>query len=293
LHRFSVKLFTNNSNQLMRLIYTAFGLALMAVLFLNNSTGAGLNQNTDRTGSPLSPGYCNACHSNNAFSPSLAVRLIDGNGQTVTSYTPGASYQLEVVVNTQTAAQRYGFQAVALSGTANANAGAFATATGIRVVNIAQRQYAEQQNKSASNTFRAPWTAPASGSGPVRFYAAGVAANNNGTSNGDGAANLGSPLVIPELTSSISDVEALPIALAAFPNPAQDQVTVRIDGAAGFVADVLLFDASGRLVQRENRPILPGRTEWNIDLANLSSGQYWIEVRDELQAGARVAVRKQ
>lgn len=277
----------------MRLIYTIFGLALLAVLFLNNSTGAGLNQGVDRTGSPLSPGYCNECHSANAFSPSLAVRLIDTSGQAVTSYTPGASYRLEVVINTQTAALRYGFQAVALTGAANTNAGAFATATGIRVVNIAQRQYAEQQNKSASNTFRVPWTAPASGSGPVRFYAAGVAANNNGTNNGDGAARLTDPLVIPELTSSATEVEELPIRLAAFPNPAHDYVTVRIDGASGFMADVLLFDASGRLVQRDTRPVLPGRTEWNIDMANLSNGQYWIEIRDELQAGARIAVRKQ
>lgn len=278
----------------MRLIYSAFGLALLATLFLNNASGPAEVQSTDRTGSPLSPGTCGVvgCHSANAFGPSLSVRLLDANSQPVTVYTPGASYQLEVVVNTQTNAQRFGFQAVALTGANNTNAGTLAAATGIQVIPLSGRRYAEHSMKSVSNTFRTPWTAPAAGTGEVRFYAAGLAANNNGTTSGDGVASLTTPLTVTELTSSTNDTQIPGVSLAVFPNPVHDWLQVRVDGLNSFMADVMLYDMQGRVVQQEKRLILPGRTDWSMEMAALPSGQYWLELRDGRFARTGVAIKK-
>lgn len=264
------------------------GMFVLTLVILGNSTGAALNQGADRTGgSPFAQGSCNSCHSGGNFNPSLNVRLLNTAGQQVTSYVPGMSYQLEVVVNTQTAASRYGFQAVALAGSTNTQAGSFSTATGIRVTPINNRQYAEQSVKSSSNTFRTPWTAPASGSGDVRFYAAGLATNNNGGTSGDATASLSTPLTISELTSSNNELTSTNFVVKAFPNPVVEQLHILLEGYSNFSAQVGLYDANGRLVKSDHRLIVPGQSSWTMDVQWLPAGMYWLEIND----GANNAVR--
>lgn len=264
------------------------GMFVLTLGILGNSTGAALNQGADRTGgSPFAQGSCNSCHSGGNFNPSLNVRLLNTAGQQVTSYVPGMSYQLEVVVNTQTAASRYGFQAVALAGSTNTQAGSFSTATGIRVTPINNRQYAEQSVKSSSNTFRTPWTAPASGSGDVRFYAAGLATNNNGGTSGDATASLSTPLTISELTSSNNELTSTNFVVKAFPNPVVEQLHILLEGYSNFSAQVGLYDVNGRLVKSDHRLIIPGQSSWTMDVQWLPAGMYWLEIND----GANNAVR--
>ena len=266
----------------------------LTLTMLGNSTGAALNQGADRTGgSPFAQGSCNSCHSGGSnFNPSLSVRLLNTAGQQVTSYVPGMNYQLEVVVNTQTAASRYGFQAVALTGSANTQAGSFSTATGIRVTPINNRQYAEQSVKSSSNTFRTPWTAPAAGSGDVRFYAAGLATNNNGGTSGDATASLSTPFTITELTSSDNEVNRANFAVKAFPNPVREQLTIALEGHSSFFAQVNLYDANGRLVKGDRRMIAPGQSNWTMDVQWLPAGMYWLEINDGIDNAVRLPIVK-
>jgi len=270
------------------------GLFVLTLGILGNSTGAGLNQGADRTGgSPFAQGSCNSCHSGGSnYNPSLSVRLLNASGQQVTSYLPGMNYQLEVVVNTQTAASRYGFQAVALTGNTNTQAGSFSTATGIRVTPINNRQYAEQAVKSSSNTFRTPWTAPAAGSGDVRFYAAGLATNNNGGTSGDATASLSTPLTITELTSSNNEVNRANFVIKAFPNPVTEQLNITLEGHNSFSAQVNLYDANGRLVQAERRLIAPGQSSWMMDVQWLAAGVYWLEINDGVDNAVRLPIVK-
>jgi hypothetical protein len=270
------------------------GLFVLTLGILGNSTGAGLNQGADRTGgSPFAQGSCNSCHSGGSnYNPSLSVRLLNASGQQVTTYVPGMNYQLEVVVNTQTAASRYGFQAVALTGNANTQAGSFSTATGIRVTPINNRQYAEQAVKSSSNTFRTPWTAPSAGSGDVRFYAAGLATNNNGGTSGDATASLSTPLTITELTSSNSEVNRANFVIKAFPNPVTEQLNITLEGHNSFSAQVNLYDANGRLVQAERRLIAPGQSSWMMDVQWLAAGVYWLEINDGVDNAVRLPIVK-
>ena len=182
----------------MRIIYILFSVALATTLFMASSSGAGNVQQQDRTGGPLSSQFCGLCHATGAFNPSINVQVLDGE-DAVSVYQPGQTYTLRVTITADEGAVGYGFQAVALTGADNLQAGSFTAAMGTQVVTLNDRDYVEHSQRSAANVFEVQWQAPTTGLDDVRFYAAGVAANGNGTSANDGAARLTEPVVLTSL----------------------------------------------------------------------------------------------
>lgn len=75
-------------------------------------------------------------------------------GTPVTQYLPNKSYTLRVRLTAGNGSpSRYGFQAVALTGTANSAAGTFGTApTGFRKTTIVGRTYIEHNTPRTMNT---------------------------------------------------------------------------------------------------------------------------------------------
>lgn len=132
------------------------------------------------TGAP-SEGTCANCHSG-GVAPTVLIQLLDA-GNPVTSYTAGQTYTLQVAVSGATG---YGAQAVVLNG-ANTNIGTLsAPSAGARISNAGGRTYLEHSSRSLAGIFTATWVAPASGTGSVTIYAAGLNANGNGGVSGDG-----------------------------------------------------------------------------------------------------------
>lgn len=149
----------------------------------------------ERTGAPADGGInCSACHRGNTVN--------DGRGRLiilVRDYRPGVKQRVRVVLE-HPDAQRWGFQLTArLAGNPAQAAGAFATsenyqircADGTFAPCNGQREFAEHDRRTtyAGRRGRAiwdlEWTPPAPASGDVVFYAAGNAANNNGSNTGD------------------------------------------------------------------------------------------------------------
>ena len=129
-------------------------------MMLGNAGGVALVQKLDRTASPLSPGPCQECHSNGNFNPTVNIKLIEG-GNPVTTYIPGNVYILQVVINANQNAQQFGFQAVALHGSGNLQAGTFQNPpVGIAVRTVNNRSYPEHKFPSLLDTFRLEWLAP-------------------------------------------------------------------------------------------------------------------------------------
>lgn len=167
---------------------------------------------TARSGGPaaiLGQGYtqapgesnCSSCHSGGSYGTVTPVIQIfqQGTSTPVTAYSPGVTYDMRVTVNnTSGTPVRYGFQMTTLRVTGNqALAGYSNLAAGIQQIPAAGRTYVEHSTPSVSNQFNFRWTAPASGTGSVRFYASGNCVNNNGGSNGDVAASAS--LLLPEM----------------------------------------------------------------------------------------------
>ena len=265
-----------------RFIYTFFALAFGAYIFMGNSTGAGANQTIDLTGSPLGGGiFCSFCHGGGSFSPALSVQVLDA-GNPVTAYEPGKTYTLRVAITAGNGTpSRYGFMAVALAGATNQGAGTFGTPpAGVRKTTISNRVYVEHNSPSSANNFQVEWTAPAAGTGDVRFYSAGNATNNNDETTGDNAVRLTTPLTLTEMaTSNLSDVQLFQ-QLSAWPNPVSDELNLRIvtTNSGLFKMDVL--DAQGRWLRSEQVQLAAGENNLRRDWSDAASGIYFVQFSD-------------
>ncbi|HMO39652.1 MAG TPA: T9SS type A sorting domain-containing protein [Saprospiraceae bacterium] len=270
-----------------RLLFVFFLAAFTWIMFNSNSGGAGVAQGADRTGSPLSIGTCNACHGGGNFNPSMTAELLK-DGMPVTMYEPGEDYTFRLTVTAASGMPSgYGFQAVALRGATNEEAGAWdSSPPGFRITTLSGRRYVEQNSTRNDNRLEIKWTAPQSGSGPVRFYASGNAVNRNGSTGGDSPTSLGMPLTVAEqMTTALNSNRILPVAMTAYPNPARTEVHLQIGVATGGIYWLSLHDLQGRTVQQVRIGLSNGDNLETLDLSGLTAGQYVARLSD----GQRIA----
>jgi len=160
--------------------------ALSALPLVARSTGAP----PGRTGAP--PGdTCTACHQATVNSGSGSLRIEFSNGST---YTPGQTYKVKVILADPTA-QVWGFELTARQGADRLDkSGTLAFDNSTRTQfspgstpgeYVTHTAAGTAPTAAGSSTWEVNWTAPAAGAGPVTFYAAGNAGNNNGANTGD------------------------------------------------------------------------------------------------------------
>jgi len=168
-------------------------LAISPVLLMGFSAGPPQG----RTGNTVDGGLsCTACHRGNDANDGLGRLVIE-----VGNYRPGVKQTLRLRLQHPTA-QRWGFQLTArVFADQTKRAGTFTTSADVRVrCGLTgneespcgeQLEFAEHSQPSTlpgtggGRTWEIEWTPPATDVGPVIFYAAGNAANNNNTNVGD------------------------------------------------------------------------------------------------------------
>lgn len=176
----------------MKKLLTIALFATLPVSLIAFSTGPPIK----RTGNAVDGGLdCSACHRTYAPANSDAR---GGVSIVTNAYTPGAK-QLVLVTVSHPEARRYGFQLTArLASDPTKQAGSFSASSFIRVrcdptgdapCPQDALQFAEHASAPFSDpgsyTFQVEWTPPAADAGDIVFYAAGNAANGDGTLNGD------------------------------------------------------------------------------------------------------------
>lgn len=130
------------------------------------------------------------CHTTYTLNSGPGSVSISAPGMANWQYTPGQSYSISVTIaQTSMPLFGFGFEALLASG---ANAGTLTAGTGSHTLNATVSGNSRKTVThlldagltTGSHTFTFTWVAPASGAA-VTFYAAGNAANNNGTKLGD------------------------------------------------------------------------------------------------------------
>jgi hypothetical protein len=255
-----------------------------AILFLANSAGEGYVQGVDRTGSPFSSGSCNNCHSEGNFTPKVFVSLLRDT-QIVNSYQPGQSYTIRIRVQMPFGnAGDYGFQAIALMGADNLNAGTFGKLPdGLRLTTLRNnRIYVEHSRPSISNTINIPWIAPPSGSGSVSIYACGVAANGAGAADGQGASRLDNPIVIAEGTATgTQSIQAAKFEVSLFPNPVQNELQLKVSNSSFRNSlNVRISSLDGQTVFQSNLQNAGSNFQTTILTQEWISGLYLVSLSD-------------
>lgn len=162
------------------------------LLLLAAGAAFGYGSSAPPTGMSNAPNElnCTSCHggSPNSGPGSLTITFPDANG-----YIAGQKYRLRVTLADPTA-KRWGFEMSNRKEATNLFEGTFATVAGTNTTAIQRAGNYQYISHSAAGTFPQQvtqagwdidWTAPAAGTGTVRFYASGNAANNNGADTGD------------------------------------------------------------------------------------------------------------
>jgi len=179
--------------------------AIAYILLTASSGGRATMVNAGNTGAPLESQLCSNCHNGGSYgSVTLSIQVFQlGTTTPVSAYVPGTAYDMRVTVqNTSGNPAGFGFQmtclttpgALPLAG--YSNLGANVKQKLVTVGTFNGRTYVEQNGVLPNNQFNFRWTAPASGTGSVRFYASGNAVNGASGSGGD---NSGvTSLTLPE-----------------------------------------------------------------------------------------------
>ena len=194
---------------------------LMAILFaavisVASSGGRAGAAGSGNTGAPSSGGgmetTCIICHNGGPYgTPNISVTIQDAMGSAVNSYVPGQTYSVTVMTTANNNPVAYGFQSVFLDvpagGTVPVQAGSITnTSTGTNAVELNSRTYIEQSERSATGTWSFDWTAPAVGTGLVRYYVASNAVNGGGT-GGDNTASVQIDIAEGTLPLTLADFQ--------------------------------------------------------------------------------------
>ena len=199
------------------LISLAFAAISLFFLFSSNSNGRATQTNNGNTGAPGETATCANCHSGGAYgNVTVTIEMfLDGTNTAVSSYNPGQTYDMRVTVQSSTGSPLgYSFQMTCLTSPANTPLGGYsALASNVKqklvtVGTYMGRTYVEHNGVGTNNQFNLSWTAPAAGTGTVKFYSAGNCVNLSGSTSGDKVGN--SSITITEnapvqITASVTD----------------------------------------------------------------------------------------
>jgi len=207
------------------------------------------NALTSSGGAPLgfssAPGEsnCSTCHGGIAVNSGPATRILTFNGATATSYVPGQTYNLSLTVSRATRS-KYGFQ-LKVEDSQGGDAGTLISTTNRTWVQQGYMNHSASGNTSTTSgtiTWNFQWTAPAAGTGPVTFYFASNAANNNGGTSGDEIYTDAVTLLESTPSYTISGV-------LQYDNTSGTPVvnsTVRLLGSGGAILQSTTTNASGQ-----------------------------------------------
>ncbi len=263
----------------MKKFYSLLFLAIPVWVFLTSSddNAAGKAGNTGSPGEQTcSTTGCHSTFPSNSQSGSITI---SAPGMTDWQYVPGETYTISVTVAEQGRGLfGLGFEALTSN---NNNAGTLTPGAGThiltRLVQGVNRINITHLNDAGlspnSHTFTFTWTAPSENIGPITFYTAGNAANNNNTASGDHIYNT-SQVVTPASTIGLNELSNR-VDISVYPNPVVDQLRVDYSTKKEGRVQVVLYDTMGRKVMTLADQNLPaGDHNIAADVSALSRGQY-------------------
>lgn len=239
----------------------------------------------NRTGSTGSNTGCATCHGSSASSStSVTVDMLQ-NGSTVTTYTPGQTYQVKISgTNTGSSHPKFGFQAtvVETSNTSTA-AGTLNTGSNSNLVLRASNTIIEHSTPLAaltsgtSNTYEVifNWVAPSAGTGTVRIYAVLNAVNGNGNDDNGDQFNFGISADIAESTTGIANT-ILNGSVSIYPNPAVQYATLNLKDFAMGAYTLSVTNLMGAVLSQEIINVRSNDEMHMIDMSNWSNGMYYV-----------------
>lgn len=196
-----------------------------------------------------------------------------------TGYIPGTEYSITITVDAGGAnGNVFGFACSAAKDGSTTPTGGFSAADGTTLAKsggayMVHNTAAAGSGASDTHTFTVNWTAPASGTGDVKIFAAGNSGNGNGQNSGDQIYN--STLVVSEAPGA-GLTEAIVSAFQLFPNPATESVTLNVPDQ--------LLDGTVRVLDMTGKTVFHTQLNMHqiaIDLTAFNQGAYIVEIQKD------------
>lgn len=198
---------------------------------------------------------CTTCHGDHVVNTGTGSVTISVPTMPGWLFTHGYTYTVNVTV-AQTGDSLFGFSFEAID-SSGANAGTLvitdAAQTQIKTFTVSGnvRKYVVHtgsgNNTANSHTFTFNWTAPTSHIDTVKFYAAGLAANGDGTFNGD--YTYTTKQVLLRNPSGINEINAACINMSVIPNPVSDNCIINYILSSNSFVSIKLIDVNGQVVK--------------------------------------------
>ena len=254
---------------LISFLFLSAGVMSFEILRTNGSPGA-------KTGSPGDGSDCTSCHAGTSQNANDWISTtIPGSG-----YVAGSTYTITATA-THAGAGKFGFELTA-EDQSNAKTGTFViNGAGTQLVNNNKAVTHTSGGTTPSGDSRAwtmDWTAPASGTGNVTFYAAFNAADGNGSSSGD-VIYVSSTIVTEDAGSGTWPVTVSGSRISLYPQPVISRMAFTMPDKLNAQIELVIFNMDGRLVDRIPAMASSGHVE--VDLSGLGSGAYILRVSHE------------
>jgi hypothetical protein len=259
--------FCCNKNTMKKHIKSSLIIIAGAILVMVNSSNAN-GPGGDRTGAPGSSGNCSSCHGGTAnLGGDIVISAVDKTTATVaTEYTPGKTYTIGIKMGGTST--KKGFQITAIN-SSNVGIGTFSgNSTGTRIYSSGNRSICGH-NTPGLGVWYVDWTAPATASGTVSFYASGVVSNANGSDNGDQMVKTSFNLT----AAAASKTEQINSAInfTVYPNPASHELKF-----SSVVSSVSIMNQTGKIVYS-------GNNVNQVNIENFANGLYFVNAIGENQ----------
>lgn len=111
---------------------------------------------------------------------------------------------------------------------------------------------------------------------PSEEYLVTLSAANPSDNNGNFDVNTKDVVVVKKSSTSITPVTSSQLKL--YPNPATDKVTLTLEATQDTTASIHVMDISGRLVQQQTIETGRGINIATVDISNLQSGMYIVNI---------------
>lgn len=207
-----------------------------------------------RAGNTGSPGEAtcqtSGCHNGTANTGPGSVTLLSSD-MTGWEYVPGTTYNIRVRI-AETGKLVFGLGVEVLN-SSNTNAGTInitessrtqIISSGAGRLNLTHMTGAGLTNDSSVYTFS--WTAPSTDIGPVTFYVAGLAGNNNNGDSGDQSYTT-SQTCTAKTNVGIQTNTSVSV-MNIYPNPVQDHINIQMNNAPMNQSTISILDMSGKIV---------------------------------------------
>lgn len=254
-------------------VVVAVALVMEPDMALTNSGGAPAG----RTGAP-GESTCATVGCHNSFGLNSGSGAVEITAPA--TYTSGEVVEIKVKVAEEGAA-RFGFEVTAKDAAGN-DAGTF-------MLNAEVRRASNQPGYITHNPavrvadekeWTIEWTAPDVSTGDITFYAAGNAANGNGSTSGDHIYTTAVTMAPASGVATEDEMVQSSFALdAAYPNPFLTSTTIPFALREASVVSLTVYDMNGKVVQERDLGLrVAGNHEVALEANSLAAGVYIYEL---------------